>query len=122
MRIFLLNITGFLPNMTGFVLELLGFVLNVCGFVLNRTVFLLQKTGFIKKRTKTNLLPLKVTRFLHNKSGFFLNMTRGKPDILKSKLTSYTTWVKTNINITLYVSHYLCHITCDTLHMKHGGR
>ena len=44
------------------------------GLVLNMTVFLLQKF----------LSPLKVTRFVHIKSGFFLNMTRGKTYILKS--------------------------------------
>ena len=60
--------------MTGFVLELLGFVLIMTGLVLNMTVFLLQKS----------LLPLKVTRFVHINSGFFLNMTRGKTCILKS--------------------------------------
>ena len=59
--------------MTGFVLELLGFVLIMTGLVLNMTVFLLQKS----------LSPLKVTRFVHIKSGFFLNMTRGKTCILK---------------------------------------
>ena len=54
--------------MTGVFLELLGFVLNMTVLVLNMTVFLLQ----------ISLLPLKVTRFVHNKSGFLLNMTRGK--------------------------------------------
>ena len=44
------------------------------GLVLNMTVFLLQKF----------LLPLKVTRFVHIYSGFFLNMTRGKTYIFKS--------------------------------------
>ena len=61
--------------MTGFVLELLGFVLIMTGLVLNTTVFLLQKY----------ILPLKGTRFVDNKSGFFLNKTRSKTDILKSK-------------------------------------
>ena len=81
MSVYILNITGFVPNMTGFVLELLGFVLNMTVLVLNMTVFLLQMS----------LSPLKVTKFVHIMSEFFLNMTRGKAYILKSnQLFTYT--------------------------------